>query len=77
MFAQSIKEAKRPRVVMTLETKFKITADYEAEKRTVNIGSEMKKVRIQPTLDSSLKKTDDSQPSTSALKVSSIKFLKC
>jgi hypothetical protein len=49
MSAKSIKKAKRPRVVMTLEIKLKIIADSEAGKQAVNIGHEMK-ARIQPTL---------------------------
>jgi hypothetical protein len=41
MSAQSIKKVKRPSVVKTLETKLKIIADFEAEKRAVSIGHEL------------------------------------
>jgi hypothetical protein len=60
--AQSIKKSKRQRAVSTLETKFKIIADYEAWKRVVisivveadiwcykEVITEMKKARIRPT----------------------------
>jgi predicted transcriptional regulator len=38
---QSTKKANRPRVVMTLDTKLKIIADFEAGKCTVNIRHEL------------------------------------
>jgi hypothetical protein len=41
MFAQSVKKAKRPIVVMTLEIKLKIIADFEAGKREVSVGREL------------------------------------
>jgi hypothetical protein len=46
MPANSIKKAKMPTVVTTLEAKLKINADFEAGKREVSIGSEL---GIQPT----------------------------
>jgi hypothetical protein len=49
---QSFKEVKRPGAVTTLETKLKIRADFEAGKREISIGREMKKARIQTTSDS-------------------------
>jgi hypothetical protein len=41
--AQTIKKAKRSRVVMTLETKLKIIADFEAGKPVVirNVGADL------------------------------------
>jgi hypothetical protein len=41
MPAQSIKKAKKLRVVTTLEMKLKITGDFEAGKQAVNIGREL------------------------------------
>jgi hypothetical protein len=69
MSAQSVKKAMRPRVVMTLETKLKIIRNVEANLRCYKevFLTGRKKVRIQQTLGSFFKMTDDSQPSTSAL----------
>jgi hypothetical protein len=68
MSAQSIRKAKRSRVVTTLGTKLKIIRNVETDFRCYKeIVIEMKKARIQPYLDYFLKTTDNSQPSTSAL----------
>jgi hypothetical protein len=76
MSAQSVKKVKRPRVVTILETKLKIIRNVEAGLRCYKeVLTEIKKVRIQPTLDYFFKETGDLQPSTHALKVSSTKLL--
>jgi hypothetical protein len=41
MSAQSIKEARRPRVVINLETKLEIIADFEDIIRAKSIGREV------------------------------------
>jgi hypothetical protein len=73
---------------MTLEIKLKIIANFDAGKCAVirnveadlhcynEVLHEMKKPRIQLTLHSFFRKTDNSQPSNCALYVSSIKLLK-
>jgi hypothetical protein len=41
MSVHSIKKAERPRAAMTLETKLKITVDFDVGKRVVNVGVEL------------------------------------
>jgi hypothetical protein len=49
MSAQSIRKAKRPRVVTTLETKLKMIRNVEADLCCYKeVLTEMKKARIQP-----------------------------
>jgi hypothetical protein len=74
--AHPIEKANRPRALTTLETKLNIFRNVEVYLRCYKeVLSEMKNARIQPNVDSHFKKTDDLQPSTSALHVSSIKLL--
>jgi hypothetical protein len=69
-----IKKGTRPTVGTTLETKLKIIADSEAAKRAGNVGRELgiPLTTVRTAADKqkyrrSFEKTDDSQPSTSAL----------
>jgi hypothetical protein len=53
MSAQSVRKVKRPIVVTTLETKLKIIRNVKADLWCYkDVLAEMKKGRIQPTLDS-------------------------
>jgi hypothetical protein len=76
MSAQSVIESKEAKSSHDLATKLKIIRNVEADRRHYKRSlTTMKKSRIQPITNYFFKKMDDSQSSTSAHKIFSIRLL--